>query len=188
MRVCSIGNICLLVSLFTFSSCDRDNTVSSSRSLERLVVGTWMLPDPFNSVFQGLEGWRHIIFKPDGAFVAPGGIAGARLPEYKGNYWVVGNYLGAKGVGGALGTGNSVGEGRVHVQFARLDMQEGQSTEALGLTITEILPEHIITLGNSSPDEMSSGDIQDILRKFNETPPPMDVFGEVRSYQKISRL
>lgn len=177
--------------LFSFlvllSGCDSNNPTSSTRSLERLIVGTWVVPN--NSfVIEEFEDWRHIIFNPDGTFSAPWGLAGPRLPEFKGNFWAKGNYVGTRGVGGSLGVGGAPGEGRLHVQFARVELTQWTDPDALGLQITQIFPEYIVSLGYNSVDDMSSGDVEKALDKLNERAPSADALGDVRVFQKVERF
>jgi len=170
---------CLFSLLLLLSGCDSDNPVSSSRSFERLIVGSWVVPNPAFFV-EEFEDWRHIIFEADGTFLAPWGIGGPRLLEFTGKYWVHGRFLGTRGVGGAEG------EGALHVQFAELSFSEWKDPDALGLIITEIRTEYIASLGKP-PEGMSSDDVQDMLKKLNDTPPPPDALGTVYTYQKVSR-
>lgn len=162
--------------------CDSNNPVSSVRSIERLMIGTWVVPTPF-IVEDGIidfADWRHIVFEADGTFVAPWGIGGPDLPEFKGSYWVNGAYLGARGVGG------DDGEARVHVQFVFLQTTSWSDPEAIGLQITHILPEYITSLGYDL-EKMSSGDVQAVLKRLNENRPSNDVMGQVRTFHKAQR-
>ncbi|MBT3601813.1 MAG: hypothetical protein HN521_01995 [Candidatus Latescibacteria bacterium] len=166
--------------LLLLSGCDSNNPTSSTRSLERLIVGTWGVPTT-SFVIEEFEDWRHIIFSPDGTFSAPWGLAGPPLPEFKGNFWSNGNYVGTKGVGGAEG------EGRTYVQFAHVELTQWTDPEALGLQVTQILPEYIVTLGYNDVDEMSSGDIQKALDKLNDRTLGSEAMGDVRVFQKVER-
>lgn len=176
--------------LFSFlvllSGCDSNNPTSSTRSLERLIVGTWVVPNT-SFVIEEFEDWRHIIFKPDGTFTAPWGLAGPRLPEFNGNFWVQGNYVGTRGVGGSLGIGGAPPEGALHVQFAHVELFQWTDPEALGLRITQILPEYIESLGYARIDAMSSDDVQKALGQLNDRSPGAEAFGDVRGFQKVER-
>ena len=166
--------------------CDSNNPTSSTRSIERLIVGTWVVPNT-SFVIEEFEDWRHIIFNPDGTFSAPWGLAGPRLPEFNGHFWAKGNYVGTRGVGGSLGIGGAPPEGGLHVQFAHVELTQWTDPEALGLQITHILPEYISSLGYGNIDDMSSGDVQKALDKLNDNAPGAEALGDVRVFQKVAR-
>jgi len=178
MRPLFLSLICLI--LF---GCNSENSVSSARSIERLMIGTWVVPNPF-VVDEGpidFADWRHIVFDSDGTFDAPWGIGGPDLHEFNGSYWVNGPFLGARGVGGVEG------QGRIHVQFVYLELTSWNDPEALGLQITHILPDYITSLGFDL-DAMSSGGVQDVLKRLNDTAPPTNALGQVRTFHKAQRI
>ncbi|MFT5369155.1 MAG: hypothetical protein ACI8V2_004129 [Candidatus Latescibacterota bacterium] len=170
----------LFAFLLVLSGCDSNNPASSTRSLERLIVGTWVVPVT-SFVIEEFEDWRHIIFSPDGTFSAPWGLGGPRLPEFKGQFWAKGGYVGARGVGGAEG------EGRAYVQFAQVELMQWTDPDALGLQVIQILPEYIVSLGYGNVDEMSSGDVQKALDQLNKRTLSADALGDVRVFQKVER-
>ena len=66
-------------------------------------------------------------------------------------------------------------------------MTQWTDPEALGLQVTQILPEYIVTLGYNDVDEMSSGDIQKALDKLNDRTLGSEAMGDVRVFQKVER-
>jgi len=177
MRLLSIVLIVL-----TLSGCSRENTVSSARALGRQIVGTWVIPNQ-DFTTEEFEDWVSIIFKADGTFTAPWGLAGPLVREYKGNYWQQGGYVGTRGVGG-------VGEGGILVKFARLQTTPwtGEPAEGLGLIVTEVKDNFIISqLGFGDLEAMPSGRVQDVLNKLKDTTVPSDALGTSRTYIKIEQ-
>jgi|ETNmetMinimDraft_23_1059889.scaffolds.fasta_scaffold79491_1 hypothetical protein len=164
----------------TLSGCTRENTVSSTRALDRLIVGTWVVPNQ-DFVTEEFEDWVSIIFKSDGTFIAPWGLAGSLVREYKGSYWQKGEFVGTRGVGG-------IGEGGVLAKFAHLETIEwtGEPTEGMGLIVTEIRDDYVVTqLGYATLENMAADKIQDVLNKLNDTTVPPDALGTGRTYIKI---
>lgn len=174
--------ICLCLAVLTFTSCSRDNTVSSTRALSRQIVGTWVIPNQ-DFATEEFEDWVSIIFKADGTFTAPWGLAGPLVREYKGNYWQQDNFVGTRGVGG-------LGEGGILVKFARLQTTQwtGEPAEGIGLVVTEIKDDFVMTqLGFGELEGMSSDKIQEIINKLNKTTIPPDALGTSRTYIKIEQ-
>jgi hypothetical protein len=164
----------------TLSGCARENTVSSARALDRIIIGTWVVPNQ-DFTTEEFEDWVSIIFKSDGTFIAPWGLAGTLVREYKGSYWQKGDFIGTRGVGG-------VGEGGVLAKFARLETIDwrGDPADGLGLIVTEIKDDYIATqLGYGTLENMAASKIQGALDKLNDTTVPPDALGTGRTYIKI---
>ena len=173
--------LCIALAILPLFGCGTENSASSTRSLERLLVGTWVIPNT-DFVTEEFEDWVSIIFEADGTFTAPWGLAGRLVREYQGSYWQSGNYIGTRGV--------APGEPGVLLKFARITSLEwtGEPVPGMGIEITEIKDEYITDqLGFGPLRDVPSGKVQDILNRLNKTSPPADVLGPSRTYLKIER-
>ena len=173
--------LCFIILIL--SGCGTDNPASSVRSLDRLLVGTWVSPRPGNFI-EEFEDMVSIIFRANGTLVAPWGLAGRLVREYRGNYWQKGAFIGARGTGGT-------GEPGVIVKFARLEFAEWPEApaEGLGLHITEVLDEFVETqLGFGPVAGMPSDKVKSVVDRLNSAALPPEAFGLTRPYLKIEQL
>ena len=170
----------LVLLIVTLAGCSRDNSVSSTRALSRQLIGTWVLPNQ-DFTTEEFEDWVSIIFKSDGTFIAPWGLAGPLVREYKGSYWQQDDFIGTRGIGG-------VGETGILVKFAKLQTTQwtGEPAAGIGLVVTEITDDYVITqLGYGELEGMSSGKIKEVLNKLNNNTVPPDALGTSKTYIKI---
>ena len=183
--------ICILIALAF--GCNSDNSISSSRSIERLIVGTWV--DPTETFVEDFGAWVSIIFKADGTFIAPWGLTGNQLKEYQGpqnqsdeiparayqgTYISDGNFIGARG----LGTGD------IEAEFVRIERTEvtGPPASGIGLIITEVKNAYIETQLGLNLENIASGKIFDVLSKLNKASLPAEALGVPRTYLKIEQM
>ena len=165
-----MGARCMLLLLVVLTVGCGGVDPSSSRSLDILLYGRWTAqhnpddgPPPY------------IQFGPDGVFAAPLGTLDIYARNLTGPYWRVGDYVGFK----AIGEGR---DGLVYVKFMKAEVIE---FPRLKLTLTAIQDAYVAEMmGANKISELKATQIQDALRRLNQSDPLPVALGSMEDYYK----